>query len=816
MVIYLSVFLLSASALAYEIVLSRLFSIAQFYHFAFMTVSLALLGAGASGTALAVSPRLRQGDPARRLSAFGLAAALATVASWALANWLPFDSFAIAWDRRQALYLVLMYLALAAPFFFDALAVGWLLAARANDAPRIYAANLAGSAVGCFLALGALATWGGEGSAVFCAWLAALASLAPVAARKLTRHGVVPGVACLVVFVILNLWLWARPALFTIRLSPYKALSQSLRYPGAQQVWTRWNASVRVDLVRSPGIRSFPGLSYAYLGPLPRQDGLTFDGDDLSPITLAGPEGAGFADYMPGAVAFHLRPGARVLILQARGGLDVIAARACGASHVTAVEPNEIAVEAMSLAEAIPLADPRAQFVVEDARSFVRRSRETFDVVQLALSSPYRPVTSGAYSLIEDYDLTVQAFGDDLARLNEGGLLVVTRWLQSPPSEPLRLFALAVTAAERARLDPARSVVALRGYNTATVIVKRGAFASEELDAVREFAAARKFDLVALPGLRPEEANLYNVLPDDEFYRTFNDLLTSADRGRFYAAYPFDVSPPTDDRPFFGHYFKWEQAGEVWAQLGKTWQPFGGAGYFVLVVLLAFAVAAAGTLIVLPLAVRGVLSKEHQVNGAEQPLSHASHLTLKVLVYSVLVYFAMLGFGFMFIEIPLVQRLILLVGKPVYALAVALFALLLFSGLGSLLSRRAPWRGALAALAIAALVYPLALPALFKSALGLSLIMRFVIGVMLLAPLGVLMGVPFPKGMAWLEQASPDLIPWAWGVNGAVSVVASVLASLLALSAGFSAVLIGGALCYGMALIVISGPIIRRYLKQEL
>jgi hypothetical protein len=365
--LYLSVFLLSASGLAFEIVLSRLFSIAQFYHFAFMTVSLALLGAGASGTALTVFPALRRGDPARRLSAFALAAALATVASWTLANWLPFDSFAIAWDRRQVAYLVLMYLALSAPFFFGALAVGWLLSAQAGDAPRIYAANLAGSAAGCLLALGALAGWGGEGAAVFCAWLAALASLAPIASRKLTR-----GIVGLAVFVILSVWLLMRPAFLTIRLSPYKALSQSLRYPGAEWVWSRWNASSRVDLIRSPGIRSFPGLSYAYLGPLPRQDGLTFDGDDLSPITFIGAEGAGFADYLPGALAYRLRPGARALILEARGGLNGMAALASGTSSVTAVEPNEIAVEAAQIA------DPRAQFVVEDARSFIRRSRATF------------------------------------------------------------------------------------------------------------------------------------------------------------------------------------------------------------------------------------------------------------------------------------------------------------------------------------------------------------------------------------------------------------------------------------------------------
>jgi hypothetical protein len=151
------------------------------------------------------------------------------------------------------------------------------------------------------------------------------------------------------------------------------------------------------------------------------------------------------------------------------------------------------------------------------------------------------------------------------------------------------------------------------------------------------------------------------------------------------------------------------------------------------------------------------------------------------------------------------QRLILFVGQSAYALAVTLFGLLLFSGLGSLLSSRAPWRGALVALTVAALIYPMLLPGLFRLALELPLSGRFVVGAMSLAPLGLLMGMPFPKGLDWLQRSAPGLVPWAWGVNGAASVVASVLASLLALSAGFTAVLIGGALCYGVALIVVSG-----------
>jgi hypothetical protein len=736
-----------------------------------------------------VFPRLRRGDPVRRLAAFALGASLATVGSFLLANWLPFDSFAIAWDARQAVYLVLMYLALSTPFLFGGLAVGWLLTVRPDAAPRVYAANLMGSAAGCLLALGALGRVGGEGAIVFCAGLAGLASLV----ASLRSRSPATGAASLLALVVLTVCLLSRPTFLELRLSPYKALSDALRYPGTQHVWTRWDASSRVDLVRSPGIHSFPGLSYAYLGPLPTQDGLTFDGDDLSPITFAASQGAGFADFMPGALAFRLRPGARTLVLEARGGLDAVVALASGASHVTVVEPSEIAVEAVSRATQLE-ADPRVRIVVQDGRGFAGRTHATFDVVQLSLTSPYRPVASGAYSLMEDYSLTVEAFDDDVARLNDGGLLVVTRWLQSPPTEPLRLFALAVTAAEHAQLEPSQCLAALRSYNTITLILKRGSFAETELGIVREFAATRKLDLVALPGLRADEANRFNLLRDDVFFRTFGELLAATDRDRFYAAYPFDVTPPTDDRPFFGHYFKWAQAREVWAQLGKTWQPFGGAGYFVLVVLLAFAVIAAGVLIVLPLVVRRAKSERRGKSSLFAPRSSLFALT----------YFALLGCGFLFIEIPLVQRLILFMGKPVYALAVVLFSLLLFSGLGSVLSRRAPWRAALAALALWGLVCPFLLSALFGATLGWPLTARFMVGVISLAPLGILMGMPFPKGIAWLERAAPDLIPWVWAVNGAVSVVASVLAALVALSVGFTVVLIAGALCYGVAMLVVA------------
>ena len=787
--VYVSVFLLSASTLAFELILSRLFAITQFYHFAFMAISLALLGTGASGTALSVFPALRKGEATSRLPLFALATSLAMLGSFVLANRLPFDSFAIAWDRSQILYLALMYLALAVPFFTGALTTGWLLSTHPNDTPRVYAANLIGSAVGCLLALGTLATLGGERAALFSAWLAGLASLtvrlAPSSQDRTTPpESRISFVLGLVVVSLLSWWMASLPAVTHMQLSPYKSLAQALRVPQTELVWTRWNAATRVDFVQSPAIRSFPGMSYAYTGPLPRQDGLTFDGDDLSPVTYLTPETAGFAEYLPGAVAHRLRPNATTLVLGARGGLDVVAALANGAARVTAVESNEIAVEAVHDATG-ELDDPRVQYVVEDSRAFVQRTVDTFDIVQLALTQPYRPVTSGAYSLAENFDLTVEGFRDLLQRLNEDGILVVTRWLQTPPSEGLRLFALVVTAAEQQGLDPSACVIALRGYNTVTVIAQRGSWTGAEIDTITDFAAARRFDLIYAPGLSAAAANRYNVLPEDPYYRNFHALISAPDRHRFYADYPFDVTPPTDDWPFFGHYFKWTQAGELWAQLGKTWQPFGGAGYYVLLFMLGFVSIAAAMLILLPLVVRGALGRRQHTGQA-------------------MAYFAVIGLGFLFVEIPLTQRLILYVERPTYALGTVLFGLLLFSGIGSTLSPRAPWRLALASVVIASTAYPFLLPVLFQATLGLPLTMRFVLAILVLGPLGLLMGMPLPKGIDWLKRSAPDLIPWAWGVNGAVSVVAAVLAALIALSAGFTWVLLAGAVCYGSAFISIS------------
>jgi spermidine synthase len=780
--------ILSAATLALEIDLTRLLAVAQFYHLSFMIVSLALLGFGASGTLLAVWPRLRSGSPHRTLSRLGWGFAATTLGAYLLTLYLPFDSFAVAIDRRQWGVLALHYLALSTPFACCGLAVSLLLAAFPEYGHRFYAANLVGSAIGCLLAV-LLSLWvGGEGVVALAGALGIAAAWVCTSARqtarlvRLVRHVVYLGAVLLLVVAALRV-----PAWFEIRLSPYKDLSYLLLYPDAEPLSQRWNSISRVDVVRSSSIRSLPGSGFSCAHPPPAQLGLTVDGDSLSPISQVstGFSELPYTDCLLSALPYRLRPGARGLVLEPSGGFGVLVALGERAGSVTAVVANPLVVEAVrqqGVWAGHIYADPRVQVVTEEGRSYVKRTQARYDVIDLALTEPQRTIVSGAYSLSENYAYTVEAFLDQLDRLTPDGLLVVTRWLQVPPSESVRAFALAVEAVERSGGTPETDIVALRSYRQMMILVRRSAFTGDELRTVRRFAEERRFDLVYLPDLRPDEVNRFSVLPESSYYNACRSLLDATDRDAWARSYTFDVRPPTDDRPFFGHFFRWQQMPELLAVAGYTWQPFGGAGYLVLLVLLGLAVLAAGLTILLPLAI---------VQGATLSRKGGGR---------VLAYFCLLGLGYLSVEIPLMQRFSLFLGHPTWSMAVVLFGILVFSGIGSRLSARVPIRAVL--IGVPALVggYVLGLPVLFEWGLVFPLWARLLVSIVTLAPLGLLMGMPFPKGVALLRQ--PSLVAWAWAGNGALSVIASILAALISLGWGFSAVLAIGAGCYLAAMAV--------------
>ncbi len=769
--ISVGIVLISAGSLTFEVGLTRLFAIQQFHHFAFVVVSLAVMGFAASGLVLSLRRR-----PAP-LPLLAIAFALASAFSYLTINFLPFDSYSIAWDFRQVWVLLLYFSVAGAPFFFSGWAVGACMASAGADAYRPYAANLAGSALGIPLALITISSFGEESTITLSIFLGLLSGIV-FSALKETRL-VLAAVSLVVLFGL------DTPDFLALRLSPYKPLSIARLAPEARITLSKSSASARVDVVQSSSIHVLPGLSLNAPILPPRQAGLFIDGDGPIPINALSPESTlaqNIAAYMPPFLAYELRPDANVLVLTPGAGLDILVALAANTRSVTTEfgEPlvREVLTDKYADFSERLLFDPKLSVFSGTSRTILRQTDEEFDVIYYALSQGFRPVTSGAFSLSENFDLTTESFRDAYRRLDENGLLMVTRWLGTPASESARAWSTLLEALreENAADLPAR-LIAYRGMRTATIIGARRPYSRAELETTRSFLERNGFDPIYLPDLQADELNRHNRLPEDVYNEIYLAILETPEAA--IGGYDFNLHPPTDDRPFFYHFFRWRQTPEVLASLGLTWQPFGGSGYLVLLVLLALMLVLAAPMIVLPAWIA-----RRRRERTTLPANRA------------MLYFACLGAGYLLVEIPLIQRLTLPLERPVFALAITLFTLLLSSGLGSILSPRFTLRRSLLALIGVLIATNLVLPNIIPVSLTWPLGARMLLFTAALIPCGLLMGIPFASGLRILHESSPGSTPWAWAVNGAVSGLSGVAAALIALDAGFSATFYIGALAY--------------------
>ncbi len=770
----------SAGMLAFEVGLTRLFAVQQFHHFAFMVVSLAVLGISASGLVLSLHPD----HPPLWLLAGAFSVAVAV--SYALINLLPFDSYAIAWDRRQVWILLLYFTAAGLPFLFAGWAAGGSMAAAGEQAHRPYAAVFVGSGLGAPAALAAHA-WGGAAAAVALAAVLGIISGTLLASRRIViAAGGVLAFGLAGVFV-------GRPAWVEPQLSPYKPLEQARRAAEAQVTETRWDPVSRLDAVEGAGTHVFPGLSLGAGPELPEQIGLYLDGGGPLPLTGFDPASGSaqeLAQRMPTYLAYQLRPDAEVLIIAPGAGLEAQIALASGAASVTLPRDNPLVLQALDgefrrFSHGL-LQRRRLRVAGRASRGLLSDSEPEFDLVIFALSEPYRPVTSGAFSLQEDFLLTRQSFEAAYRALSDRGLLVVTRWLGTPPSESARAWATLLAALEQEGLrEVGDQAIAYRSMRTMTMAVGRDPFDEEELATVTRFLETRGFDPVVLPGLNPEQLNRNNRLPEPVYHELFVDLMGS--RRETLDRYDFELDPPTDDQPYFFHFFRWRQTPEVLRTLGLTMQPFGGSGYFVLLALLALMTALALPLIAVPVLVL-------RRRGASRPGWNSS------------LYFGALGAGYLLFEVPLISWFGLLLDHPATALATVLFTIMFASGVGSWLSPHVSLRTSLTVLVGLIVITLAVLPWIVEAALPWPLWGRVAVAVGILLPAGTLMGVPFAAGLRRLERSKPGLIPWAWGVNGAISGVSGVLAALIAIDFGFSVVLAVAAVAYALARLTVPPP----------
>lgn len=796
---YVGIFLFSLATLLLELSLTRVLSVALWYHFGFLIISTALLGFGTSGVVLALWQNLRERIPLdRALTVLAMLFGVLTIGCFWLMQRIQFDPFNVVADRRQWLFMPLYYLVIATPFFCSGLALALLFTRGTSQINRLYAFDLVGAGVGCAALAVVMPKFGGSGSVVIAAMLGMLA--AAVFAFAQTRKLAAVCVACSLALLALS---FAAERILPINVT---TLKRPLPYP---PMFTAWNTFSRIDVFERPANpeKGFPAMRrFVY------DAGTAATGSqDLRPNVREYLQKHRDDDDYPSGIAYLGKQKPSVLVIGSGGGAEVLDALHYGARAVTAVEINPIINDVISGS----MNDfwggmfhlPEVKLVTEEGRSFVRRSRETYDAIISVHTISNAAVASGALSLSENYVLTREAFEDYFERLAPDGVIYFTR----PESHIGRLFATAREALERRGItNPAAHFYAYRippdDWEKERFGENRPAFEAGFLVKKTPFTIDEQQKMEALLGVgqpprdegRPAPETLYS-LAEPHVGSVLHTLLTTPDLPAFYQTQVRQYEPATDDRPFFNHHTRWSSLNWQTFRALFTHKKLGmlmlgdlPVAEISLLVLLAQTIVLAAALIFLPL-VR--FSRE----GLRVPRRGRF-----------LLYFAALGFGFITIEMALLSHFTLFLGQPVYTYAVILASLLVFTGLGAHLTGRfaANPRQALLRsvplLLMTLLVTALVVPLLFAAALGFALWLRILLAVLVLAPLGILLGMPFPLGLQIVSGEAAPLVSWAWGVNGFFTVIGTVTALILGMTFGFKLVLLVGASCYLLALAAIA------------
>jgi hypothetical protein len=796
---YLGVFLVTAATLILQIVETRILSVVSWYHVAFLVVGLAMFGITAGAVRVYTDAKRFSADNlyrelAHNSHALGILTAAALLVQMAvpIVGWRePVANFA-AW------FVVSVTVAL--PFYFSGVVVSLALTRSPFPIGRVYAVDLIGASLGCLATLGLLNLVDAP-SAIL--WAGALASAGGlVFARAGATEGRRTSLPSRTVFAAL------------VVLAAFNSLSDGFIRPlfvkgrieidADRPVFSEWNSFSRVSVLREE-------IKPAHLwGPAP-----TYKGEDwiiaqrrhqidavasTSAYLLQGDYSkAGFLEYDVTGLAYHLPRIERVAVIGVGAGRDLVTARLFGASDVTGIEINPILVRLLlseeGFADYVGLRDdPAVRIVTDEARSWFARAEGSYDLIQMSLIDTWAATGAGAFTLTEHGLYTVEAWRIFLDHLTPDGVLTISRHFWAGNIiETGRMVSLAMaTGFALGFEEPRRHIFLAAAGDVASLIVSRSPLAGDRLAALDAAAGRLGHSVLLSPDREPASPVLLKMVSS----RSLDEL------DKVVAGRELDLSPPTDARPFFFNQLRLSTAlGMIFGVVDTSlFEHAGGivsgnleASKTLLLILMLASVCVVAT-IVLPL--RSALREvDARVAGAGTA------------------YFALIGFGFMLVEIGLLQKFSVFLGHPVYGLSIVLFSIILFTGVGSALSDRlelTPRRFAVWSVVVAAYIAAIALatPPLLLAADSAPLLARALLCVALIAPAGMLMGFGFPTGMRLIAAVDTRPTPWFWGVNGAMGVLGSIVAVIVSMAWGIGVTMTVGALCY-LALIPAAG-VLRR------
>lgn len=777
--------LISAAATTQQIALMQVLGWMHWHPFAYMIVAIALLGFGIAGTVLSLARTRLLAAWRPLLPWLLLCAALSTPLGVRLAqaDALAVDLPLLFFAPLHVWRLVALCLLLLPPFFCAGLATGLALTVHARQPGRLYAASLAGAGLGGLLGLALAAHISPPRLPVLVSVLplVAVACVSPrldarVRAGRLVTLALIGALA-------VGPW--------ELRPSQFKPIRRVLDLPDARIHAARPSIHGWCQIVDAPALRPAPAVSLQFQGEIPSQRAVFVNGLAYGSLPDSGALAApAWLDHTTDAAAFAVLKPPRVLLLENGPGGWSALARRHGATRIDIVEPDHVLVDLLTTGER-PLAPewllPGTNVRVASGRAHVRRAVDAVDLIRFPTIGALGG-TAGLGAASEQFLFTREAFDEAWQRLAPGGTIAVTAWMEFPERNPLRLLATLAEALAAAGAPPRAHLVAVRGWATVTFLARRPAdpatapWRPPELAALRAFCTARGFDPLLLPDLAPAERAAHHAWQNPAFFELV-DALVDGPREPVYRNYEFVLRPATDDRPYFSQFLRPAAWRRITDAFDARAMPFFELGSFI--VALTFVILAA-------LGIVGI---------ALPLLRHGWRAPGKA---AVLLYFGGLGAGFMLVEIGLILRAHAWLGAPVSAAAVVITVLLLASGAGSLWSERWPAapaspRRAATAIALVTLTGGLALAALSRFAPAWPAPAAYTALVAVVACIGVPLGTAFPIGLRQLEAAAPAHVPWAWAINGCVSVATPAGAMLLAMQAGFSALFLAAAAAYTLA-----------------
>jgi spermidine synthase len=758
---YFGVGFTTLATLILELSLTRIFSVVFYYHFAFLAISIALFGLGAGGVFSYVVAGWRM-NLFTKLGTLALANGVIVVGS---------VSYLLSQREEPTnITLAIVYLVSALPFFVAGAIISLAISESIEKIDRVYFFDLLGAAAGCLLLIPLLDAVGGPNTVIAAA---IVFTISAAIWFNLAGHGTLRATAVVVSLALLSLiFVNAKRHYIDIKFAKGKEI--------VNEQFTQWNSFSRIAVApERPGGPNLIIIDADASTGIANFNFETMDDQTRSALINDGP---GFP--------YAIRPGAKTLIIGPGGGWDVSRALASGSKDVTGVEINPIIARTVMRDKLPQLSNniykrPEVKIHVEDGRSFVRRSTEKYQVIQATLVDTWASTAAGAFALSENNLYTSDAFYDYLSHLTDDGVLAFTRWGFEPPRESLRLLSLAMDALARlGETAPSRHFMVVR-QNTAiinqwgatdTVLISRKPFTAEDVDRARATAAQSRMDVVYLPGDKPVNA--------------FGRLLKATDLDQFYRDYEFDIRPVDDDQPFFFYTVQPRDLLAFWTSTDKQAADYKiNRAVPMLFSLMGISLFATALILVLPRLVLG------------------SRLPKEKGVVRFLFYFLGVGVGYILIQVALIQKFVLFLGHPTYALIVIVFSMLVASSLGSFYSKRfiagdpVKWRNVLVAVPVFITILAFAAAPVTTALVGLPLAVKMIITVLLIAPVAFLMGIPFPTGLARLEEMHAPSVRWAWAINAASSVLGSASAIFLAIYIGLRATLIIGGLCYVIALL---------------